>query len=232
MRPLDRLARGLVAPPPWRHVANGIARSLPHEIALREDAVACDVLLALERIAPQPLGGLAALERDRLEAAGIAPRRGDEDWQALAWRLRAATLDPAAEALLDRALPLDPAAFAAALERDDDTEPEMLEHGPAVVASLLAFKASDGDGRPDAWTLGELRELMLDWLPRHLAPEGEAVAVAGEAIAAYLHLLDAHGRLEAPVPLVSLEAAVARLRPRLEQECRPPGPVVARLSGH
>jgi hypothetical protein len=105
-------------------------------------------------------------------------------------------------------------AFAAALEEDDDAETELVEHGPRVARIMLDWKVRCGDGRLERWTLGDLRELLLEWLPR-ADPETPA-----EAVAAFLGFLDEQGRLDAPVPLASLEAAVARLRPHYEAAAR------------
>jgi hypothetical protein len=112
------------------------------------------------------------------------------------------------------------AAFADALEDDHDAEPALIDHGPLVARRMLDWKIHHGDRRLERWTLGDLRELLLDWLPRTLGGDDELVAVVADAVTAFLGLLDQQELLDAPVPLASLESAVARLRPRFESACR------------
>jgi hypothetical protein len=125
-------------------------------------------------------------------------------------RLEEAALHRHADALV--------AALAAALEDDHDAEPALIDHGPFVARRMLDWKLGCGDRRLERWTLGDLRELLLDWLPRKVSGD-DVIAVAADAVTAFLGLLEQRELLDAPVPLASLESAVARLRPRFEEAC-------------
>jgi hypothetical protein len=326
---VEMLALGVQAAFALPDAPADLARELPAALARRGDELAADLLVAIERLAPEPLAGLAAEQRMRLEASGVvAPHaahigaaelaealvlrmpdgpaevlhavlrrpdselrqtlavfvehepcgavvfdvvaadpgdgdlarhlrdRGAEPLAApeLLRRLRAAlehmerhAVPLTAEAasalpLLERVLtgsvgrlprpPVGPPAadeddaealvdaFAAALQEDEDADAALRERGPFVAHCMLEWKLGYGGGALLHWTLGDLRELMLDWFPGEVTVEEETVSIAAEAIARFLRFLADGDLLDAPVPLGSLEAAVQRLRPRFEQACR------------
>jgi hypothetical protein len=113
-------------------------------------------------------------------------------------------------------------AFAAALEDDADADTTLREHGPFVAHCMLEWKIGYADRRLVTWTLGDLREFLLDWFPRKVTADDETITIAADAVTAFLGFLAREERLDAPVPLASLEAAVARLRTRFERACRDP----------
>jgi hypothetical protein len=113
-------------------------------------------------------------------------------------------------------------AFAEALEGDEHAGAALREAGPFVARCMLDWKIGYADGRLERWTLGDLRELLLDWFPRKVTIDDETLETAAEAVSRFLHFLADEGLLDAPVPVTSLEAAVQRLRPRFERACRDP----------
>lgn len=345
---MELTALALQAPFAWPEAPPELARELPAALARRGDVLAADLLVAVARLAPEPLAGFAGERRERLEAAGVrpawaaeigtavvveasvlrAPDGGAEIWHAvlrrpgseaeqplvvfverepcgavivgatlgapddsgaprellrdlasedrpaepldtfeLARRVRSALghmerhevpLDADAARilpLLERGLtgragrlPRPPSgppeqepvdedaeetalrenadalmeAFGTLLEEDEDVEPALRDHGPFVAHCMLEWKLGYADGELVRWTLGDLRELLLDWFPRKVTADEGTIAVAADAVTAFLGFLAAEELLDAPVPLASLEAAVARLRPRFEQACRDP----------
>lgn len=112
-------------------------------------------------------------------------------------------------------------AFARQLE-DADVAAGVLEHGPFVAHTMLHWKLDYADGELVRWGLGDLREYLLDWFPRTVTCEEEAIAVAPAAVGEFLRFLDAQELLDAPVPLASLTAAVKRLAPRFTEACGDP----------
>ena len=113
-------------------------------------------------------------------------------------------------------------AFAEALERDKGAGPALRAEGPYVACCMLDWKLAYADGDLGRWTLGDLRELLLEWLPRKLTTGGQVVELAADAVTRFLRFLAHEDLLDAPVPLSSLEAAVERLRPRFERACSDP----------
>ena len=339
---LEGLALGILAP----FALPGEPPELAHEFAAalgrRRDEIAADLLVAIERLAPEPLAGLAADQRTRLESFGIvaphaehvgkarlteayllsAPDGEAEIWHAvlrrpgselsqaivayiehepcgavivgvvavepgegpgplellrdfsdrplepldereLLRRLREALAhmerhDVALQSeaartlpLLERALtgragrlprpPVEPPdldededaalrayadalvdAFAEVLDEEEPSGVALREGGPFIARCMLDWKLDYGDGRLERWTLGDLRELLLDWFPRKVTADQETLAIAADAVSRFLGFLAEEAVLDAPVPLASLEAAVQRLRPRFEQACRDP----------
>ena len=346
---VELLALDLQAPFALPDAPPELARALPAALARRANPLAADLLVALERLAPEPLAGFASEERMRLERAGIsapherrvgaatlagafvfpAPegagelweavlrRPGDEpsqtivvvvehepcgavivdvvaaepedgsaaealrrhvgdrpaeplDAQELLHRLREALAhmerhDVALEGGAANALPLLERAltgragrlprpeveygdedaesyeradglveaFAEALERDEGAGPALRAEGPYVAYCMLDWKLAYADGDLGRWTLGDLRELLLEWLPRKLTAGGQVVEIAADAVTRFLRFLAHEDLLDAPVPLSSLEAAVERLRPRFERACSDPrrwGPAKALMA--
>ena len=81
--------------------------------------------------------------------------------------------------------------------------------------------------------LGDLRELLLEWLPRRVTADDQTIEIAADAVTQFLRFLAHEDLLDAPVPLTSLEAAVERLRPRFERACSDPrrwGPAKALMA--
>lgn len=113
-------------------------------------------------------------------------------------------------------------AFAEALEQDEDAGPALREDGPYVAHCMLDWKLAYADGDLVRWTLGDLRELLLEWFPRKVTTDDQLIEVAADAVTHFLRFLAEEDLLDAPVPLTSLEAAVERLRPRFERACRDP----------
>ena len=344
---LELVALGIQAPFALPNAPPELARELPRALAERGDTLACDLLAAIERLAPQPLAGLASVARDRLEVAGVTPvlagqvgaarvaeasvlagpdrsaelwhavlvRPGSEQSQAMVvfvenepcggvivsatlsepadpQRVRrlmrdvvhdGGSVDPVEPGELERRLrsalehmerhdlPLDGEAatvlplleraltgqagrlprplvappdnhedvddeeveeerlrdradalveaFAASLE---EAQPGLREHAPFVAQCMVNWKIDYADRRLERWTLGDLRELLLDWFPRKVTADDETIAIGADAVGAFLRFLAAQGLLEGPVPVSSLEAAVERLRPHFEQACRDP----------
>jgi hypothetical protein len=335
---VELMALDLLAPFALPDAAAELVRELPAALGRRADASAADLLVAIERLAPEPLAGFASEQRARLERAGVgAPharhigaaelveafgvsvsdgageiwhavlRRPEDDLtqaivvlvehqpcgaiivgvaaagphdgpgpeallheagdrpverldaEALLRRLREALahmvrhdvpLDSEAAAalpLLERALtghagrlprPLTEdvdeqarlheradalvEAFAEALEHDDHADPALRQDGPYVAHCMLDWKLADADGNLERWTLGDLRELLLDWFPRKVTADDQVIEIAAEAVTRFLYFLADEDLLDAPVPVTSLEAAVQRLRPRFERACCDP----------
>jgi hypothetical protein len=340
MHPADveMLALDLQAPFARPDAPPELARELPATLARLAKPVAADLLVAIERLAPEPLAGFAAEQRARLERDGTVGLHGRhvggatlaeafaysaadgavEIWHAVLRRpesglsqaivvivehepcgavivgvvaaepgdssvpdvlRRRAEVGPAerlgAEELLRRlrvtlehmerhdlaldseaaiALPLleraltgsvgrlprpevehvdEEAAlqehaddlvdaFAQVLEQDEHASPALRENGPYIAHCMLDWKLGYADGNPGRWTLGDLRELLLDWFPRKVTADDETIEIAADAVMRFLRFLADEGLLDAPVPLSSLEAAVVRLRPRFERACGDP----------
>jgi hypothetical protein len=339
---VELLALDLQAPFALPDAPPELVHELTAALGRRGDETAADLLVALERLTPEPLAGLAATERMRLERVGVAaphaeqigkatlaeahvlsePDGGAEVWHVVLRRpdsdlgqtivafvehepcgaviagLASAVLEAGPEPLealrqlsdrpaepladrdlldrlrealahmerhdvalasaaaqglllLERALtgragglprpPIEPPdpdedveaelyedadflvdAFSAALDEDEHIAPTLREEGPFIARCMLDWKLGYGDGRLERWTLGDLRELLLDWFPRKVTADDETIAIGAEAVSRFLRFLADEDVLDAPVPLASLEAAVQRLRPQFEQACRDP----------
>jgi hypothetical protein len=196
----DRPAKPIRTGELTRRLRSALAHMERHAVPL--DVEAARILPLLERALTGRAGRLP-----RPPAAPPLPALDDEDAEETELRENA-------DALVD--------AFAAALERDEDAEPDLREHGPFVAHSALEWKIGYADRRLERWTLGDLRELLLDWFPRKVTADEETIAIAAGALSRFLRFLADDGLLDAPVPLASLQAAVERLRPRFEQACRDP----------
>ncbi|MGH2499641.1 MAG: hypothetical protein ACRDF0_06085, partial [Candidatus Limnocylindria bacterium] len=214
LAPDDRPAEPLDAAELTRRLRSALAHMERHEVPL--DKEAASVLPLLERALTGHAGGLPRPFVALVDEAGpLDDEAGvldDDEAGALDDDERAeAELRDAADDLTE--------AFAAALE---EAGSPLAEHGPFVAHCMLDWKIGYADGALLRWTLGDLRELLLDWFPRKVTADDETIAVGVDAVAAFLRFLAGEELLDAPVPLASLEAAVERLRPRFEAACRDP----------
>ena len=109
-----------------------------------------------------------------------------------------------------------------ALEGDEGATRALRADGPYVAYCMLGWKLVCADGDLGRWTLGDLRELLLEWFPRKLTADDQTIEIAADAVTRFLRFLAHEDLLDAPVPLTSLEATVERLRPRFERACSDP----------
>jgi hypothetical protein len=85
------------------------------------------------------------------------------------------------------------------------------QHGDFVASSMLQWKGEYDDGRLGRWTQADLAEYLLDYFPRKVTVEEEALDAVPECVRAFLEFLDARGSLSGE-PLEQLEQACEELR--------------------
>ena len=91
--------------------------------------------------------------------------------------------------------------------------------GDFAAGALLEFKGRHGDGRPDNWTVADVREFMLGWFPRTVCVDEDLRRDVPDCAAVFFRFMAARGSLTGD-PLCELEAACGRLRAQFLSSCR------------
>ena len=79
--------------------------------------------------------------------------------------------------------------------------------GDLIGGAMIEFKGRFADGRVARWTVTDLREFMLTWLPSTLVCDADAIADVPDCVCAFLRFLSQRGSLCGD-DLDDLEAAV------------------------
>lgn len=91
--------------------------------------------------------------------------------------------------------------------------------GDFTAGALLEFKGRHGDGRIGHWTVGDVREFLLDWFPRTVVADEDVRRDVPDCAAVFFRFMAARGSLSGD-GLWELEAACARLRGPFLSSCR------------
>ena len=86
-----------------------------------------------------------------------------------------------------------------------------LRSGHLIASTMLEWKGGYGDGRLGRWTAADLAEFLLDYFPRKVSVDEEAVADVVDCVVAFLRFLDQRESLSGE-PLDVLEEACDELR--------------------
>ena len=209
---------GVLGPPTRRKRAQRLARAVAGGEALRPlsaDELAGTLRAALEHMVEHEL----ELPEDALPALLLAQRAlGGDGWPRVPIGPGEDHVDAPADED-DLGLHAEADALVAIFERALASEGRAEECGgtaPFTARVMLDWKIGSGDGRLEHWTDADLRELMLEWMPR-VGPSDEETLAAFPAVAmAFLRFLAALGRLSGADP-DSLAATIERLRPQFER---------------
>lgn len=79
--------------------------------------------------------------------------------------------------------------------------------GDLVGGAMIEFKGRFADGRVARWTVADLREFMLRWLPSTVVCDADVIADVPDCVCAFLRFLSQRGSLRGD-DLDDLEAAV------------------------
>jgi hypothetical protein len=104
-------------------------------------------------------------------------------------------------------------------EHGDDSA--VWRHGEFVSCALLDWKRDYHDGHPTRWTVAHVSEFMLDYAPRKMTMDDEAIETLPDCLAAFMRFLDRAGRLEGD-DVDALTTACERLRRKSVAACRDP----------
>jgi hypothetical protein len=69
-------------------------------------------------------------------------------------------------------------------------------HGEFVSCALLDWKRDYHDGHPTRWTVAHVEEFMLDFAPRKMTMDDEAIQAVADCLAAFMGFLDRADKLE------------------------------------
>lgn len=94
-------------------------------------------------------------------------------------------------------------------------------HGEFVSCALLDWKRDYHDGHPTRWTLAHVEEFMLDFAPRKMTMDDEAIQTVADCLAAFMGFLDRAGKLEGD-SVEALMGTCERLRHKSVAACRDP----------
>jgi hypothetical protein len=93
------------------------------------------------------------------------------------------------------------------------------EHGDFVASTMLQWKGGYDDGCLGRWTPIDLAEYLLDYFPRKVSIDEEAVDAIPECVRAFLGFLDARGSLSG-ASLEELEQACETLEDEFDERAR------------
>jgi hypothetical protein len=91
--------------------------------------------------------------------------------------------------------------------------------GDFAAGALLEFKGRHGDGRLHNWTVGDVREFLLDWFPRTVLADEDLERDVPECAAVFFRFMTARGTLTGD-SLSELEGECARLRGEFLSSCQ------------
>ncbi len=94
-------------------------------------------------------------------------------------------------------------------------------HGEFVSCALLDWKRDYHDGHPTRWTVAHVEEFMLDFAPRKMTMDDEAIQAVTDCLAAFMGFLDRAGKLEGD-SVEALMEICERLRHKSVAACRDP----------
>jgi hypothetical protein len=94
-------------------------------------------------------------------------------------------------------------------------------HGEFISCALLDWKRDYHDGHPTHWTVAHVSELMLDYAPRKMTMDDEAIETLPDCLAAFMRFLDRADKLEGD-DVDALTTTCARLRRTSIEACRDP----------
>lgn len=100
-------------------------------------------------------------------------------------------------------------------------ESAVWRHGEFVSCALLNWKRDYHDGHPTHWTVAHVSEFMLDYAPRKMTMDDEAIETLPDCLAAFMRFLDRAERLEGD-DVDALTTTCARLRRKSVAACRDP----------
>ncbi len=106
--------------------------------------------------------------------------------------------------------------------RDEHGEDSAVwHHGEFVSCALLDWKRDYHDGHPAHWTTAHVEEFMLDFAPRKMTMEDEAIHTLPDCLAAFMSFLDRAGKLEGD-SVDALRKTCERLRRKSIAACQDP----------
>ncbi len=88
--------------------------------------------------------------------------------------------------------------------------------GDLVGGAMIEFKGRYADGLLGRWTVADVREFVLTWLPGMVQTDADILADIPECMCAFLRLLSQRGSLSGD-PLTALESAVRAAAARLPE---------------
>lgn len=94
-------------------------------------------------------------------------------------------------------------------------------HGEFVSCALLDWKRDYHDGHPARWTVAHVEEFMLDFAPRKMTMDDEAIHTLPDCLAAFMGFLDRAGKLEGD-SVDALRKTCERLRRKSIAACQDP----------
>ncbi len=208
-----------------RLIAGGLVdEAVERLLAARPDAQAtalepfCDELA--ERL-------VVAVERTRAAGMAIAPELRDVLALALPSGMQSAA-EPAPDLGGDdlRVHALDDGAKLSSLMTEllaefDSATPEdpgdsVWRSGDLVGGAMIEFKGRYADGRLACWTVADVREFMLTWLPGMVQTDAAVVADVPDCVCAFLHFMSERGSLVGD-PLAELESVARSVAAELPQ---------------
>lgn len=111
----------------------------------------------------------------------------------------------------------------------DAMEPYVLEHhghdsaawrsGDFTAGAMLEFKAGTSDARAAHWTVADLREFLMNWLPAYVQTDDDVLHDVPDCTAVFFNFLASAGLLTGD-PLGELTAASADLSDEFHVACR------------
>jgi hypothetical protein len=106
--------------------------------------------------------------------------------------------------------------------RDEHGEDSSVwRHGEFVSCALLDWKRDYHDGHPAHWTTAHVEEFMLDFAPRKMTMDDEAIHTLPDCLAAFMGSLDRAGKLEGD-SVDALRKTCERLRRKSIAACQNP----------
>jgi hypothetical protein len=94
-------------------------------------------------------------------------------------------------------------------------------HGEFISCALLDWKRDYRDGEPANWTTADVEEFMLDFAPRKMTMEDEAIRTLPDCVAAFMGFLDRDRRLKGDT-VDALSETCKRLGPKCASACHDP----------
>jgi hypothetical protein len=93
------------------------------------------------------------------------------------------------------------------------------QHGDFVASTMLQYKGGYADGRLGRWTRADLAEYLLDYFPRKVSVDHDALDAVPDCVRAFLVFLDERGSLSGE-QLEQLEHALKELRDEFHARTR------------
>jgi hypothetical protein len=94
-------------------------------------------------------------------------------------------------------------------------------HGEFISCALLDWKRDYRGGQPAHWTRADVEEFMLDFAPRKMTMDDEAVHTLPDCVAAFMSFLDRDGMLEGDT-VDALQETCKRLAVKCATACHDP----------